>query len=60
MGSQKPDLPDPTADLHWSAFRGVIQDIFTANAEAHPDRLCVVENSFRFKSSKRVHLPPNQ
>lgn len=39
------DLPDPTADLHWSAFRGAIQDIFTANAEAHPDRLCVVETA---------------
>ncbi|RDL40272.1 L-aminoadipate-semialdehyde dehydrogenase [Venustampulla echinocandica] len=43
MASTKPDLPDPTADLHWSAFRGAIQDIFAANAEAHPDRLCVVE-----------------
>ena len=45
MGSQKPDLPDPTADLHWSAFRGAIQDIFAANAEAHPERLCVVETA---------------
>lgn len=42
MASQR---PDPTADLHWSAFRGAIQDIFTANAEAHPDRLCVVETA---------------
>jgi L-aminoadipate-semialdehyde dehydrogenase len=41
----KPELPDPTADLHWSAFRGAIQDIFAANAEAHPDRLCVVETA---------------
>ena len=45
MGSTKPDLPDPTADLHWSAYRGAIQDIFEANAQAHPDRLCVVETS---------------
>jgi len=37
--------PDPTADLHWSAFRGAIQDIFTKNAENHPDRLCVVETA---------------
>lgn len=36
-------IPDPTKDLHWSAFRGAIQDIFSANAKAHPDRLCVVE-----------------
>ncbi|KAL9579934.1 MAG: hypothetical protein Q9212_004796 [Teloschistes hypoglaucus] len=37
------NLPDPTADLHWSDFRGAIHDIFAANAERHPDRLCVVE-----------------
>ena len=36
-------LPDPTSDLEWSSFRGAIHDIFTANAEAHPDRPCVVE-----------------
>lgn len=39
------EIPDPTADLHWSAFRGSIQDIFAKNAEAHPDRLCVVETA---------------
>ncbi|KAG9235111.1 hypothetical protein BJ875DRAFT_281560 [Amylocarpus encephaloides] len=38
-------LPDPTADLHWSAFRGAIQDIFAVNAKAHPDRPCVVETA---------------
>jgi L-aminoadipate-semialdehyde dehydrogenase len=43
--SSSPDLPDPTADLHWSAFRGAIHDIFSANAEAYPDRLCVVETA---------------
>src|SRR5271156_6804705 len=36
-------LPDPSSDLGWSSFRGAIHDIFAANAEAHPDRLCVVE-----------------
>ena len=35
--------PDPTSDLEWSSFRGAIHDIFAANAEAHPDRLCVTE-----------------
>jgi L-aminoadipate-semialdehyde dehydrogenase len=45
MAATKPDLPDPTADLHWSAFRGAIQDIFAANAESHPDRLCVIETA---------------
>ncbi|RYP01687.1 hypothetical protein DL764_006150 [Monosporascus ibericus] len=39
------DLPDPTSDLHWSAFRGAIQDIFSANAKKHPERLCVVETA---------------
>jgi L-2-aminoadipate reductase len=40
---QRALLPDPTRDLGWSSFRGAIHDIFSANAEAHPDRLCVVE-----------------
>ncbi|KAL0941207.1 putative L-aminoadipate-semialdehyde dehydrogenase [Colletotrichum truncatum] len=40
-----PELPDPTSDLHWSAFRGAIQDIFSENAKKHPDRLCVVETA---------------
>lgn len=40
-----PMLPDPTADLHWSDFRGPIQDIFASNAVEHPDRLCVVETA---------------
>jgi L-aminoadipate-semialdehyde dehydrogenase len=43
--ASRPEIPDPTADLHWSAFRGAIQDIFAKNAEAHPDRLCVVETA---------------
>ncbi|KAE8355816.1 hypothetical protein BDV28DRAFT_128172 [Aspergillus coremiiformis] len=40
---QRALLPDPTADLHWSKFRGAIHDIFAQNAEKHPDKLCVVE-----------------
>lgn len=40
---QRAILPDPTRDLGWSSFRGAIHEIFSANAEAHPDRLCVVE-----------------
>ncbi|OGM42690.1 L-aminoadipate-semialdehyde dehydrogenase large subunit [Aspergillus bombycis] len=38
-------LPDPTADLHWSKFRGAIHDIFAQNAEKHPEKLCVVETT---------------
>ena len=45
MASTKPDLPDPTTDLHWSAFRGAIHDIFSSNAEIYPERLCVVETA---------------
>ena len=40
---KKDVLPDPTSDLHWSDYRGAIHDIFAANAEAHPERICVVE-----------------
>ncbi|KAI9804605.1 MAG: putative NRPS-like protein biosynthetic cluster [Piccolia ochrophora] len=43
--SNMPSLPDPTADLHWSEFRGAIHDIFSENARHHPDRLCVVETA---------------
>src|SRR5271169_4644624 len=41
--TQRKLFPDPTRDLGWSDFRGAIQDIFSRNAEAHPERLCVVE-----------------
>ncbi|KAL8736526.1 MAG: hypothetical protein Q9181_002396 [Wetmoreana brouardii] len=43
MSASAIHLPDPTADLHWSDYRGAIHDIFAANAQEHPDRLCVVE-----------------
>ncbi|KAM5446363.1 large subunit of alpha-aminoadipate reductase [Microsporum audouinii] len=46
--SQKALLPDPTSDLHWSDFRGAIHDIFSRNAEAHPEKLCVVETKSRY------------
>ncbi|KAL2021594.1 hypothetical protein VTK56DRAFT_6947 [Thermocarpiscus australiensis] len=36
-------LPDPTVDLDWSGYVGSIQEHFRAQAEAHPDRICVVE-----------------
>lgn len=41
--TQRELLPDPTRDLGWSDFRGAIHDIFSRNAEAHPERPCVVE-----------------
>ncbi|CDK24273.1 unnamed protein product [Kuraishia capsulata CBS 1993] len=51
--SQKDLLPDPTANLDWSNFRGAIQDIFSDNAAKHPDRTCVVETkSFLDKTGK--------
>ncbi|KAL8768564.1 MAG: hypothetical protein Q9209_005249 [Squamulea sp. 1 TL-2023] len=43
MSNSTTKLPDPTADLHWSDYRGAIHDIFAENAARHPDRLCVVE-----------------
>ncbi|KAI9205250.1 uncharacterized protein BJ171DRAFT_615822 [Polychytrium aggregatum] len=42
--SSSPVLPDPTADLAWDRFEGAITDIFSRNAEAHPDRVCIVES----------------
>ncbi|KAK5710241.1 large subunit of alpha-aminoadipate reductase [Elasticomyces elasticus] len=45
MTSSTDVRPDPTADLHWSAYRGAIHEIFSNNANAHPDRVCVVETS---------------
>ena len=50
---QKQLLPDPTCDLGWSNFRGAIQDIFSRNAEAHPDRICVVETKSASSSERR-------
>ncbi|CUM66147.1 uncharacterized protein PRCAT00003804001 [Priceomyces carsonii] len=51
--SQKGELPDPTLDLDWAGYRGAIQDIFMQNAEAHPERVCVVETkSFLDPKSK--------
>jgi len=46
MGSiAAPELPDPTADLFWSDFKGPIHEIFAANARKHPDRACVIETA---------------
>ncbi|KLU90552.1 L-aminoadipate-semialdehyde dehydrogenase [Magnaporthiopsis poae ATCC 64411] len=36
-------LPDPTVDLDWSGHIGAIHEIFAANTQKHPDRVCVVE-----------------
>ncbi|KAL9546134.1 hypothetical protein MBANPS3_006815 [Mucor bainieri] len=43
-GSEGSPLPDPTSDLHWSQWRGAITDIFSANANKHPERTCIVES----------------
>ncbi|WRT68740.1 L-aminoadipate-semialdehyde dehydrogenase [Kwoniella shivajii] len=42
--TQTSALPDPTADLDWCGFVGAIPDIFSANAKAHPERICVVQS----------------
>ncbi|KAK4690042.1 L-2-aminoadipate reductase, partial [Tremellales sp. Uapishka_1] len=42
--SQVAVLPDPTADLDWCGFKGAIPDIFSANAKANPERVCVVQS----------------
>ncbi|KAF2740935.1 large subunit of L-aminoadipate-semialdehyde dehydrogenase [Polyplosphaeria fusca] len=48
-----PDIPDPTADLHWSDFQGPIHDIFAENAQRHPDRPCVIETATSKTSERR-------
>ncbi|KAF2745813.1 large subunit of L-aminoadipate-semialdehyde dehydrogenase [Sporormia fimetaria CBS 119925] len=46
MGAENTqNIPDPTAHLHWSDFKGPIHDIFAANARRHPDRPCVIETA---------------
>lgn len=40
--TQQSVLPDPTKDLKWNKFGGPISSIFARNAEAHPDKPCVV------------------
>lgn len=57
-------VPNPTSDLEWSKFRGAIHDIFAANAEAHPNRTCVVETSSeespkRSFSYQQIHYASN-
>lgn len=34
-----PTLPTSTADLHWSDFRGPIQNILAQNSVKHPELL---------------------
>ena len=43
--AQSKVLPDPRKDLHWSQYKGPIHDLFAANADRHPERLCVKETA---------------
>lgn len=45
MPAQDALLPDPTTNLEWGNFRGAIHDIFSANAQKHPERECIVETA---------------
>ncbi|KAF8318757.1 alpha-aminoadipate reductase Lys1p [Clavulina sp. PMI_390] len=40
---QRALLPDPAGDLHWCGWEGAITDVFSRNAKAHPDKVCVVQ-----------------
>ncbi|KAL2271357.1 hypothetical protein VTJ83DRAFT_728 [Remersonia thermophila] len=46
-------LPDPTVDLDWSGYVGSIQEHFRAQAEAHPDRICVIETKSSTNPERR-------
>lgn len=52
-GSSHAVLPDPTANLNWSDFRGTISDFFAANAAKHPEKLCVQETGNSDGSGRR-------
>lgn len=41
---QRTLLPDPAGDLHWCDWKGAITDVFSRNARAHPDKICVVQS----------------
>lgn len=45
-------LPDPIVDHDWSGYVGSIQEHFRAQAEAHPERTCVIETK-SFKTPER-------
>ena len=48
-------LPNPTADLHWSEWRGAINDVFAANAKsAFPNH---AQPSPNLPASRLSHLP---
>ncbi len=62
--TQRQLLPDPTRDLGWSDFRGAIHDIFSQNAERHPERPCIVETRSgaspeRVFTYKQIHEASN-
>lgn len=62
--AQRKILPDPEKDLHWDSFGGAIHDIFSANAEKHPERLCVVETAsnsspYREFTYRQIHWASN-
>jgi len=47
------NIPDPTVDLDWSGYVGSIQEHFRAQAEAHPERTCVVETKSSITPERR-------
>ncbi len=42
--AQRPNLPDPTADLNWCDWKGAITDVFSENARRFPQHPCVVQS----------------
>ena len=50
--AQRQVIPDPRKDLHWSNYRGAIHDIFAANADRYPERLCVKETAYGSTSQR--------
>jgi L-aminoadipate-semialdehyde dehydrogenase len=62
--AQRKILPDPGKDLHWDNYQGAIHEIFSANAEKYPERLCVVETEsssspYREFTYRQIHWASN-
>ncbi|KIK18811.1 hypothetical protein PISMIDRAFT_24585 [Pisolithus microcarpus 441] len=43
--SQWERLPDLTADLHWSDWKGAITDVFSRDAKCFLDRTCIIQST---------------
>ncbi|KAH9822409.1 hypothetical protein DFH28DRAFT_1119375 [Melampsora americana] len=58
--SQLSLLPDPRQDLNWTTWPGPITRIFSANAQQHPEKLCVSEHLISQTAGDLSQPPQNR